>query len=390
MVEMPVKAVITGDNHLNLYTQKLGARLEERRTKIGEAWRQTIDYAIKEKVDIYLNTGDLFDQLSPRNPPRARVVEAFKDLQDAGIQAFIIAGNHDAPASIRDGASPHTVLSEAGIARVFECYRDFEQEIIDVKGMEISIAGLSYNRNLPPKTDPIQDLTIPGSQDINIAMLHYSIEKIAPPIWEEPVIKISSIEKNNHIHLYAMGHIHSYINTKVNNCHILYPGGTERYDFGESQQTTGFCSLELNPEINIEYIPIKAQPMKQVKLHTSMMNPNDLTQSALAEIEHNSHAAGLFQLVLEGEIPFERYTSIDFTKLMNAGNSRNFYFEYLDNIRPLVKGLEFKGKTGLNPRKELEQVAKKAMEGSTEEERRIWEQAAEYALNYYTRNREAE
>ena len=384
----PVKAVVTGDNHLNLYSQKLGAKLEERRQRIGRAWRKTIDYSIKEKADLYLNTGDLFDQLSPRNPPRARVVEAFKDLQDAGIQAFIIAGNHEAPASRRDGASPHTVLSEAGLARVFECYREFEHETIDVNGTEVSIAGLSYDRNLGPKVDPIKDLTIPGNSDINIAMLHYSIERIAPPIWEEPMIKISSIERNNHIHLYAMGHIHEYVNTKINDSHIVYPGGTERYNFGESQQTTGFCSVEFSPEIKIQYIRTEPQHMRQVNIHTSMMGPEDPTTAILRELEENSDIDGLMQLVVEGETPFEHYTSIDFSKLMTVGNMENFYFEYLDHIRPIVKGMEFKQGSGLNPRKELEEIAKKAMEDATDKDRMIWEQAAEYALSYYLTSRD--
>jgi len=79
-----VRIVITGDSHLNLYNQKLGSRLAKRRARIGAAWWQTIQYSIENKADIYIHTGDLFDQLSPRNPPRARVVEGFKELSDAG------------------------------------------------------------------------------------------------------------------------------------------------------------------------------------------------------------------------------------------------------------------------------------------------------------------
>ncbi|RLI03204.1 DNA repair exonuclease, partial [Candidatus Bathyarchaeota archaeon] len=42
-----VRIVITGDNHLNLYNQKLGSKLGERRARIGKAWSQTIKYAIE-------------------------------------------------------------------------------------------------------------------------------------------------------------------------------------------------------------------------------------------------------------------------------------------------------------------------------------------------------
>ena len=111
---MPLKIVITGDNHLNYYSQRFGSKIAERRAQIGRAWRETIDFAIKKKVDFYLNVGDLFDQISPRNPPRARVIEAFADLKDAGIRAFVIAGTHDSPATRIEGASPHLLLQEAG------------------------------------------------------------------------------------------------------------------------------------------------------------------------------------------------------------------------------------------------------------------------------------
>jgi len=385
---LPVKAVITGDNHLNLYNQRLGSRLSERRRRLGQAWRETVDYAIEHEADLYINTGDLFDQISPRNPPRASVVEAFRELKDAGVESFIIAGNHEAPGSIRDGASPHTVIREAGLATVFENRKDFEHRILDVRGTRVSIAGMSYDRNLPAGEDPLADKTVPAGGVVNIAMLHYSVERIAPPIWEEPVIKVESLQRNSHIHLYAMGHIHAYIDTRVGDSRILYPGATEHYNFGECGKQTGFCYAELSPgEIQVEFIQTEAQPMSQVKLHTSTMDPDDPTETILQEIDAASNHDGLLQLVLEGETPFEHYTMIDFPLVFDRGSRQNFYFEYVDHIRPVVQGVEFTPTEGLNPRRELEAVAKKFREGAAEREQDLWSKAAEYALSYYEKHR---
>ncbi|MCK4317195.1 DNA repair exonuclease [Candidatus Bathyarchaeota archaeon] len=385
---MPVKAVITGDNHLNLYNQRLGSRLSERRRRLGQAWRETVDYALDHEADLYINTGDLFDQISPRNPPRASVVEAFRELKDAGVESFIIAGNHEAPGSIRDGASPHTVIREAGLATVFENRKDFEHRILDVRGTRVSIAGMSYDRNLPAGEDPLADKTVPAGGDVNIAMLHYSVERIAPPIWEEPVIKVESLQRNSHIHLYAMGHIHAYIDTRVGDSRILYPGATEHYNFGECGKQTGFCYAELSPgEIQVEFIQTEAQPMSQVKLHTSTMDPDDPTETILQEIDAASNHDGLLQLVLEGETPFEHYAMIDFPLVFDRGSRQNFYFEYVDHIRPVVQGVEFTPTEGLNPRRELEAVAKKFREGAAEREQDLWSKAAEYALSYYEKHR---
>ena len=383
-----VKIVITGDSHLNLYNQKLGARLAERRGRIGAAWWETIDYAIESKADIYIHTGDLFDQLSPRNPPRARVVEAFRLLKDAGIRSFIVAGNHEAPSSEMEGASPHAVLEEAGLADVFDSYNEFKQYNLSFDGVTVSIAGLSYNRKLVSKEDPLEGKKIPSGADFNIAVLHYSIDSIAPPIWEEPSIKLSSIEANGDIQLFAMGHIHEHTQRTVNDSQIVYPGGTERYNFGESEKTTGFIVADYGSELKLSYIPVESQPMKQVKLHTSHMDHGDINGSIGKVIAENSVEDGLFQLVLEGTIPFKLYTEIDFTEIYTWGRSQNFYFECVDRINPLGVGFEFTQSEGLNPRKRLEETAMEAVAGSEGEEQRLWKQAIEYALGYYLKERD--
>jgi DNA repair exonuclease SbcCD nuclease subunit len=383
-----VRIVITGDSHLNLFNQKLGSRLAKRRARIGAAWWQTIQYSIENEVDIYIHTGDLFDQLSPRNPPRARVVEAFKELSDAGVEVFIVAGNHEAPSSEIDGASPHAVLAEAGLAKVFDSYSDFKQYNLTVDGVDISIAGMSYNRNLDPREDPLEDKMIPAGAELNIAVLHYSIEGIAPPIWEEPSIKLSSIEANGDIQLYAMGHIHQHVETKVNDSHILYPGGTERYNFGEWDKETGFIVVDYGNELDIKYISTESQPMKQVKLHTSHMDHGDINGSISSVIEENSHEDGLFQLVLEGSIPFQLYTEVDFTSIYTLGSSLNFYFECVDTIQPTGEGFEFTPSEGLNPRKRLEGTAMEAISKSQGDEQKIWQQAMDYALNYYLKEKD--
>jgi DNA repair exonuclease SbcCD nuclease subunit len=383
---MVLKIVLTGDNHLNYYNQRMGSRLRERRSWIGRAWRQTVDYAIKNEVDLYLHLGDLFDQISPRNPPRARVVEAFRELHETGIETFVLAGNHEAPASMRDGASPHSVIDEAGFATVFENALSFEQNIIEIQGKSVSIAGMSFNRRLGPGEDPLENLTIPAGADLNIAMLHYSIERIAPPLWEEPQVSVSSLENNSQIDLFAMGHIHAHGSTKVGNSLVLYPGATERYDFGESGHETGFFYVTFDDGIEFEFIPTEAQPMSQLKLHTSRLSPENPTQDILKAVEEGSSGDGLCQLVLEGEVPFDEYIKINFTKIFDEGWERNFYFEYIDRIKPIIEGLKFIETEGLHPRKELSAMGQQAVESANPEERELWKRAAQLALSYYDKH----
>ncbi len=384
-----VRIIITGDNHLNLYNRKLGSKLAMRRSRIGRAWNETIEYAIENKADLYINTGDLFDQLSPRNPPRASVIKGFRRLKEAGISAYMVAGNHEVPSSAREGVSPHALLREAELAHVFENRLEFEQCTETIDGVTVSIAGMSYNKNLAPKQDPLEDKVIPAGGDLNIAILHYSIEDIAPPIWEEPRILKSSIERNQQIHLYAMGHIHEHITTKINDSRIIYPGGTEHYNFGEWEKSTGFIDAQYDGALDIEYVGVKSQPMKQLKLHTSHLEHESITESIIAEVSKASTQDGLLQTILEGEIPFKKYAEIDFSDINQQGSEGNFYFEYIDKIRVTGEGLEFNSSEGLNPRKRLEETALTAVEKSTGEEKKHWQQAMNYAIEYYLKESEA-
>jgi DNA repair exonuclease SbcCD nuclease subunit len=285
---------------------------------------------------------------------------------------------------MRDGASPHSVLEEAGFATVFENALSFEQKVVDINGKSVSIAGMSYNRRHTPGQDPLEGIVIPAGADFNIAMLHYSIERIAPPLWEEPQIKISSLEKNSQIDFFAVGHIHRHESTKVGDSLVLYPGATERYDFGEAEHETGFCYVDVDDgDIKYEFIPTTSQPMTQLNLHTSRLSEENPTEGILKAIEDQSVSDGLFQLVLEGEVPFEEYVKIDFTRIFDLGRESNFYFEYVDRIKPLVEGLEFVETEGLHPRRELSAMGQKAVENANPEEKELWERAAQISLGYY-------
>jgi len=381
---MPIRMVITGDNHLNYYSQKLGSKLDERRTQIGEAWQETIDFAIEKKADIYLNVGDLFDQTSPRNPPRARVVKAFNNLKEAGVKAFVISGTHESPATAIDGASPHSLLQEAGLATVFEDTQKFGQEIIKVGRTTVSIAGISTDRRLHPNMDPLENVTIPAGADYNVAMLHYSVKKIAPPQWEEPMITLDSLERNSQINLFAIGHIHQHLTKQLGSSTILYPGPTEHFDFGEAKNDTGFCYVIVEgKKIEISHIKTKSQPMTRLNVHTSKLSENHSTNTILGAVLRESNPKGLLQLILEGEMPFKDYLKIDFPKIFDEGKRRNFYYECIDNIRPVSEGIEYRPSEVLHPRNELVSIGNREIEKADSEDKKLWERALELAVFYY-------
>lgn len=369
-----MKIVLTADNHLNYYSQRLGAKLIERRAYFGKAWWETIEFAIRENADLYLCAGDLFDQVTPRNPPRAQVVEGFRKLKEKGVKTFIIGGHHDTPASLSEGSTPHNVLAKAGLATVFEDPNSFSYEVIEIGGTEVCIAGMSTNRKLQAGMDPLEGLKIPANGDFNIALLHYSIEKMVPYSEEEPCIKLNSIEANKDIDLFAMGHYHYPVSTKVGSSLVIYLGSTEHHNFGEYNNKTGFLFLKVGEgEIKNEYIETSCQPMNRLLVRMSSLPRDQLMPKLSEEIEKASNPAGLLQLVMEGDLDFEWYSKIDFVKLAKIGSERNFYFEYDDRITLISEDFGIQTSGRLEPRKEIIEIGKAWCEKCrTENEKELW------------------
>ena len=94
------------------------ARAQERREDLNKNFSAAVDYALKNRPDLFLMTGDIFDRVSPGNAARILVTEKVRQLKERGISVFLIGGNHDVPKL----GSQHLaidVLSSAGLATVF-------------------------------------------------------------------------------------------------------------------------------------------------------------------------------------------------------------------------------------------------------------------------------
>ncbi|HET8844539.1 MAG TPA: metallophosphoesterase, partial [Ktedonobacteraceae bacterium] len=93
-----IRVILTADNHLSAYIPKLSpTKLTERRRRLGLAFKQAVSAAIERRADIFIQAGDLFDTIDPRNKERDFVAEQLQRLQAAGIRPFGVSGNHDTP-----------------------------------------------------------------------------------------------------------------------------------------------------------------------------------------------------------------------------------------------------------------------------------------------------
>jgi DNA repair exonuclease SbcCD nuclease subunit len=400
---MPVRAVVTADNHLNRYHARMPAsRLEERRRVLRRAFRRAVDRAIAIKADFFLQCGDLFDSVDPRNAERSFVAGCLADLRAAGVVALAIGGNHDSPrqSTEQGGYLAADLYARLGGLRLFSETSRVEYELFERDGLRVSIGGLGWNATLPFGEDPLAGIEFPnppeGRPDWKLLMMHGSIEGHTFPGAFEPIIKRDSVAALD-ADILLLGHVHSRTDFEVGGTRVIVPGATERMYHEEFGHDPGFVVLELDRgrRWRHEWVTFAAQPRCRVRVtaHELTAEPDGLrppdqspTHVILERLEAHADPQCIATLCLEGVLPREVYGQLDLLRVQEVGAAAFFFFE-IDTSQLRLQD-EF-GQTSergirLSQVEEL-QVTAAAMRDAAQsaEERRVIELALQQILAQY-------
>lgn len=379
-----IKMVICADTHLNAYYARMRPeQLEKRRESLRRAFKTVVDFAIEEKVDIFLHAGDLFDMPDPRYLEIIYVFSELMRLRSTGIKTFIIGGTHDIPkAKYEAGGIPSLFIFEiANLAKVFRKFYSAETEIIDINGQRIAIAGVSCDPRLR-EGNPLRALDFaPPQADYTIFMFHYAIEGKMPSKYEGAVVPIAQLRELPAEFIIG-GHLHPHSHFDMGGKYVIIPGATERLDFGEEKNECGFYYVELGKNPKIRYQKISAQPMRTLEIHTAEINkhPKDKWFPYLvSRIKEVSHPQQLLRCRIFGEIDKDYNIHIPINRLREEGNAGNFYFDL--DIRELkIKGVGIDVGGGISSvTEEIEQAAASLMKEKSEAKELI-EEAKRLAL----------
>lgn len=390
-----IRIVFTSDNHLNRYYAKMTRdQLRERRKRIRQAFRETVDFAIKNNVHFYLHGGDLFDNADPNPLELAFVAREFKRLQNHGIKILAISGNHDMPRYMGESATPIRIYQELDALRVFGKRTEVEFETFEIEGKTIAIGGLAPDPRADEGTDPLEGMTIKAPEaDVTLLLLHGGVEDAVPPGFEEGVFKKSTIAALKQIDYFLVGDIHFTNKLSVEHAMVLIPGSTERLTFGEIKNEPGFYYLELDGKRAVKMTRklIEPQGMRRHELRCGNLPVENPTEYVFAEISAISNSDQMLQLRMEGILDREAYHKLKFFDIWRQGNELNFYFD-LDKSQIELRARNDDDNGNVVPEervdveRELDRVAEDLFAtAETDEERTLIQDARARVINLYRR-----
>ena len=278
-----------------------------------KSFRLAIDKCIKEKVELVLITGDLFDAPYPPIETLKDTFHEFKRLKESEIPVFLIAGSHDYSVS---GKTFLDVLEKAGFCKNASLYEEkngiiFLQPVIyrnfAIYGFPGKKSGL--------EVDDIERLKLQDSPGLfRILMLHTAIRDAL----NNPQIKAVNEKMLPKVDYLALSHLH--INYAREN--RVYSGPIFPNNLSELEELQeGSFYIFDNGKIKRE--AIKINPI--VILNIEINNSFNATDDIINRMSNLNLKDSIFILKIKGVLEQGKLSDINFLKITSEAKKSNVF-----------------------------------------------------------------
>ena len=224
---MPFRFVHTADIHLDSPLRTLALRNPELAEMIAGATRQAlsaiVDLCLAEAVDALFISGDLYDGEQTSMKTARFLAGELRRLHEAGVQCFVVRGNHDALSKItRELVLPPTAKVFGGRAEtvVFAA----------AGGLDVAVHGVSFaSAHAPESLLPRYKAPVEGAA--NLGLLHTSLSGAAG---HDPYAPCSLADlAASGFDYWALGHVHKRSAPKGERT-VVMPGMPQGRDINEA------------------------------------------------------------------------------------------------------------------------------------------------------------
>ncbi len=286
--------------------------LNQREQDIYSSFEEFVNIAIKEKPDLIVHAGDLFDSVRPSNRAIAFALSELLRLSDAGMPVIIISGNHETPRLKETGSIFRVFEHIPGIYPVYK--EDLEIIPFNIDGEDIVVHALPHIGSEDHFRSEFEKLK-PRKKEINIAVLHGSLVglDLGYLTGEFNEIRISSRILASGYDYIALGHFHDHTVVEKN---CAYSGSTERFSFSEAGTPKGFVELVREADgFNMKFRKLCTRDMKDLgKLDAKNMDMTEVVGGIRKRIEGTSLEMAIARLSVKN-VAKEVYKGLDHTFL---------------------------------------------------------------------------
>lgn len=276
---------------------------QKRRLEQRKALKQMIEYIKENEIEMFLISGDLYEQKYIRKSSIEYINNLFKEIPN--VQIFIAPGNHD----------PYIANSFYSSYPWSENVHIFKENIEKIDYKDIHIYGFGFT-DYYCKQSEIEEIEIENKKDINILITHGALDGSSDELREYNPIRETKLKKLGFDYI-ALGHIHKPYYNEEKNQKIVYPGSPISLGFDELG-THGVISGEISKkELKLEFIQIDTREYVEKEIDITNLSS---TEEIIEKIENLTlDEKNLYKIILIGR----RYFPIKLEEVANLINIEN-------------------------------------------------------------------
>lgn len=269
-------------------------KTRDRIDELGAVLDDLADFLERERIELLLVSGDIFDNGAPAALAERLVFRFFKRVGQAGTRSVVIAGNHDNPARIEAWGTLAELVGVHAVGRPCRAERGGVIEIDGRDGEHVCVAVVPFapTRTLVTALELAADETLSRqhyadglgrivahlsesfrNDAVNLLVAHTHLEGAL----------FSGSERRVHLgdewaatpqmfpstaHYVALGHIHRPQRITSAPAPTEYAGSPLQLDFGEIGEEKSFVVVDARPRqpVRIERVPYRGgQPLRDVR-----------------------------------------------------------------------------------------------------------------------------
>jgi len=256
-----MKFIHCADVHLDTplvgLAQYPGAPVSEIRNATRRAFEKVLDAALSEKIDFLVIAGDLYDTGLKSFESALFFNKQMARLKDAGIDVYLIHGNHDAASRLIRQVRP------PGNVHVFKAN---EPQTFVIDNLRVAIHGQSF-----ATPEVIDDLASkypsPVPNFFNIGVLHTNLSGMSEHANYAPC-DFDTLKTKGYQY-WALGHIHNR-QVLCTDPYIVYPGNIQgRHGKELGEKSCELVTVSDTGAILLQTLSTSVVPWRQMDLNAS-------------------------------------------------------------------------------------------------------------------------
>lgn len=361
-----IKIVHSADLHFDTAFKDVSTELSKiNKEELREVFMKIIHLCHEKHVDIFLLSGDIFDNYTLNRETIYFIENAFKKIPKTRV--FISPGNHD-PYSKK---SFYSLIDWPDNVYIFKG----PLEKVFIEDLDINIWGAAFNEVHLKKS--LLDGFKNSSSKIEIMVIHGEVTKGHENNEYNP-ITLDQI-KNSGMDYIALGHRHSYTGVKkVFNTFYAYSGCPQGRGFDELSDKGVLYGYVSKGVTELNFIKTSKRNYEVVNIHiTGSYSYDEIREKVKSSINASDRKNNFYKVILIGEV--SEGFSIDETVLIERLKEDFYYCKVVDkttikyNIDELSKGYSVKSLF-------VKKMMKKLKEAEDNDEREIIELALKFGL----------